>query len=123
MVGGASIERTEPRPGVAVLQVSGDVDLGDGSRLSREIAAAQADGVAVVVDLSPCTFLDSSGLSALIRAGRAAEAPHRFAVVCPDDGVVRRVFKLTRAYDLLEVHPQLDRALAAVDAGAAEPSS
>lgn len=70
MANGLMIEREAPLPGVAELRVHGDVDLGGGKRLERELEALMADGRSVLVNLEGCTFLDSSGLSALLRTAR-----------------------------------------------------
>lgn len=114
MSGGLTIERDEPAPGVTELRVRGDVDLGGGKRLERELEALMADGRSVLVNLGGCTFLDSSGLSALISTARQAPEPGRFAVFCLPEGTVRQVFSLTRAHTLLHVHGDRDAALAAV---------
>jgi anti-anti-sigma factor len=109
-----SIQRSEPAPGVVELRVDGDVDLASGKRLERELHDAVAGGRRVLVNLGGCTFLDSSGLSALIRMARAFPEPGRFAVFCLPDGTVRQVFSLTRAHTLLDVHGDRASALAAL---------
>ncbi len=114
MAAGPSIERDEPVPGVVELRVGGDVDLGGGKRLERALDAEIAGGARVLVNLADCGFLDSSGLSALIRIARAAPEPGRFAVFCEPEGTVRQVFALTRAHTLLDVHADREAALAAL---------
>lgn len=114
MTSGLRTEQGEPLPGVVELRVHGAVDLGSGKRLEREIEALVAGGARVMVNLGGCTFLDSSGLSALIRTARQSPEPGRFAVYCAPDGTVRQVFSLTRAHTLLELHEDRAAALAAV---------
>lgn len=114
MPGSLRIERDEPIEGVVELHVHGDVDLGGGKRLEHQIDAIVEAGGRVVVNLEKCTFLDSSGLSALIRMSRHADGVGRFAVVCPENGTVRHLFSLTRAHTLLDLHADRASALAAV---------
>ncbi len=114
MPGNLRIERDEPVPGVVELRVHGDVDLGSGKRLERQIDTIVGAGGRVVVNLEECSFLDSSGLSALIRTSRHADGVGRFAVVCPEGSTVRHLFSLTRAHTLLDLHADRASALAAV---------
>lgn len=107
-----SFTREVPVPGVVELYVRGDVDLAGGKRLQHELCAAVGTGEAVLVNLADCTFLDSSGLGALIRTAREVDSPGRFAVYCLPAGIVRQVFSLTRARTLLAVHADRDGALA-----------
>ncbi len=111
-----TIEHEHPAPGVVELHVQGEVDLGSGKRLEQELAALVDGGAAVVVNLCGCTFLDSSGLSALIRTARTTAEPGRFAICCLPQGTVRHLFSLTRAHQLLPVHEDRDAAIAAVAA-------
>lgn len=108
------IERDEPLPGVTELRVHGEVDLGGGGSLRRALEDLVAEGGRVVVNLCGCTFLDSSGLNALIRTARSAPEPGRFAVFCLPEGTVRQVFSLTRAHNVLDVHADRAAAIAAV---------
>ncbi|MDQ3632850.1 MAG: STAS domain-containing protein [Actinomycetota bacterium] len=109
-----NIEVHHPLPGVTELRVEGEVDLDSGKRLARELEAVVAANGPVVVNLCDCTFLDSSGLSALIRSARRVPEPRHFAVFCRSDGAVRKVLSLTRADTLIDVYPDRAAALAAV---------
>jgi anti-anti-sigma factor len=114
------VEVDERRLGgdVSVLEVRGDVDLGAGRELAQRLEGALGDGRGVVVDLVGCTFIDSSGLNALLRAARGSAGPdgrRRLAVHAPQSGIVRRLFSLTRTYDLLQVHDDLEGARAALE--------
>jgi anti-sigma B factor antagonist len=79
-------------PGISV---EGPMDLATAPALEERLEAAIRESVgAFVVDLSGVDFLDSSGLTVLLRArallGREDRA---LALVCPH-GPVRRVFEL-----------------------------
>ena len=65
------------QPPAAMLRLSGDIDLATADDVvtrGANLLARSAPGVPLMVDLGGVTFLDSSGLSALVRLRRAAEA-------------------------------------------------
>ena len=69
-----------------------------------------------VIDLSACTFLDSSGVRMLASAGRnVSEAGRRFAVVTSNPGLLR-VLEITGVDTMLAVHHSTESALAAPSA-------
>lgn len=83
--------------GVDVLRVYGEVDLSSVAALESAIDAAAGPDAQVVVDLQPCTFIDSSVLAALIRAERTYQG--RFGLMLPEVGPVRRIFTITSLLD------------------------
>ena len=107
--------QTEMVPGGAVvLRVSGELDLASVPRLEEALATVSADPT--VIDLSECTFLDSSGVRVLASAGRElSEAGRRFAVVTSDPGLLR-VLEITGVDTMLAVHHSTESALAAPSA-------
>ena len=111
------LEERQLRGGLRVVRVAGEVDLGAGGTLAARLATALEECRGVIVDLEACTFIDSSGLSALLGAARASageDGRRRLAVHAPQDNGVRRLFSLTRTRDLLQVHDDLAGARAAV---------
>ena len=101
-------------PGEVRIRVSGEVDLeGAPPMLDAILCAgiAGADGQRVVVDLADVTFIDSSGLAALVDAHRRLRARSQQLVVAnPDDGVWR-IFTLAGVDQILVI----DRVPTAVD--------
>jgi len=93
------------QPGIAVVSLFGEHDLGGKQRLSDALAAA---GVRrnVLVDLSACTFIDSSVIGALFAArSQLAERGGRLELVIPPEATaVRRVADLTMLGSLLTIH-------------------
>ena len=68
------VERT-PVAGRPALTVRGELDLAAAPHFAAAVDAALADGArALVVDLTPTTFLDSSGARELVRIARQATA-------------------------------------------------
>jgi anti-sigma B factor antagonist len=55
-----------------VVKLRGELDLGGAEPLAGAMLSAIRNGSNVSVDLSELTFIDSSGLSAFVRAGRLA---------------------------------------------------
>jgi anti-anti-sigma factor len=108
-----SIEVTEPAPGVVVVEVAGEIDLGTVERVEEALGAPAAAGRRVVVDLSECGFVDSSGLRALVAARTAAvDAGGSLALVTADRNLLR-VLAVAALDTVLEVHPTRDDALGA----------
>ena len=105
----------DDRDGVAVVALVGEHDQSTAPDVGN--ALRQQGAAALVVDLKPTTFLDSSILGVLLAAARETEQRQvSFAVVIPDDpaSAARRIFDLTGLNSALPVVTDLD---AAVDAG------
>ena len=74
--------------------------------------------VAVLVDLSDCEFIDSTGLSLLVEAKRRlSEERRRFGVCCPDADV-RRLLELTGIDEAVGLFDTRDQAVTALRNGA-----
>jgi anti-sigma B factor antagonist len=82
---------------VLTLSVVGDVDLATGQQLEREItqALSAADPGSVVVDLSGVGFLDSSGISVLVKGRRLADGRGVQYRVTGASGTIRQVLDIT----------------------------
>jgi anti-anti-sigma factor len=80
-------------------------------RLSEEVEVAVWNSVgAFVLDLTDVTFLDSSGLHALLRArAYLAREDRSLVLVCPA-GPARRVLDLARVLDTFIVYPSAEAA-------------
>jgi anti-sigma B factor antagonist len=99
----------------AVVKAAGEVDLtnAEGFR-DALLSALNAGALGLVVDLTATTFLDSAGVTALVRASRratASEATMRLAVTAP---AVLRVLNLVGIDRLIEVHPSVTAAMASL---------
>src|ERR1700733_11544045 len=106
----------------AVVTAVGEIDLTNAEGLRDALLAAlNAGALGLVVDLTATTFLDSAGVTALVRASRraaATEATLRLAVTSPS---VLRVLDLVGIGQLVEVHPGAAEAVASLPAQCAEP--
>jgi anti-sigma B factor antagonist len=97
-----------------VLKVAGEIDAAVSGRLTELLATAVDAGLPVVADLSGVTFCDSTGLTALIHAHRAAEAAGTKFVIATGQRAVLRPLSLLGLTELLEIHPDIATARAAV---------
>jgi len=97
---------------ILVVEVVGEVDMATSPQLAQALEAAPDAIRRVVVDLSEVSFLDSSGLNALVVARRSLAARDiDLRVVSPGDHVVRRVFEIAQLTDELGVVETFDSAL------------
>ena len=99
----------------AVVSASGEIDMINAEGLRDALLSAlNAGAAALVVDMTSTTFLDSAGLTALVRAARratATEATLRLAVTATP---VLRVLNLVGIDRMIEVHQDLPDALASL---------
>jgi anti-sigma B factor antagonist len=98
--------------GIHVVSVRGEVDLATGPEFERALAAVPEDGVeSVIVDLSDCSFMDSTGLHLLTRTHRRFDdAGGRVAVVSANRSVLR-LFGLTGLDEVFAIYPSRAAAL------------
>ena len=97
-----------------MVRVSGEVDLTTHERLREQLAEAAKAGGPVVVDLSSCNFIDSSGIRALLLGLRATEESAddsaSFSIAAPASQVAR-VLELTGLNETVTLYKTVDEAL------------
>jgi anti-anti-sigma factor len=100
---------------VAVVAASGEIDItvAEGFR-DALLSALSAGAAALIVDLTSVTFLDSAGVTALVRAARQAavtDTALRLAVAAPP---VLRILDIVGIDRLIGVYPSLSDAVASL---------
>lgn len=96
---------------VAVIAVSGDLDILTAPELTKAIqVATREEPVALIVDLSRVTFLGVAGMNLLITAHRNAAPSTRFGVVA-DGPITYRPLKLLGIDAILALYRTLVDAL------------
>lgn len=99
----------------AVVSAAGEIDLTNAGFLRDALLSAlNAGATGLVVDLTAATFLDSAGVTALVRASRrasASDAALRLAVTALP---VLRVLDLVGLDQLVPVYPTVADALASL---------
>ncbi|MET7438724.1 STAS domain-containing protein [Streptomyces sp. NPDC004082] len=109
-----AISRHATGEGVCVLQLAGEIDFTTAGAL-RE-AFADRDGIPghrTVVDFSEVTFMDSSGVNALVGANRAAALGGGWIRLAAVPAEVHEVLHIVGLDDVLLLYPTLTLALAA----------
>jgi anti-sigma B factor antagonist len=87
---------SENLDGVVLIRLSGEVDLSWSQQVRRAVLDALESNVIVGVDLSEVSYIDSSGIAALVEGFQGARARgSRFALVAVSDAV-RAVLQLAR---------------------------
>ena len=93
-----------------VVVASGEIDLATAPVLRDALLVAAEVSGNVVVDLSAVTFLDSTGISALMGGLKNLPASGSMGLVGAN-GMVAKVLRQTRLDQVIPVHPNLDAAL------------
>ena len=91
----------------SIVSVSGDVDVYTAPRFDECLQRLIADGKTnIAVDLENCTYFDSEGIKALIRAIRKRDGEPSLTVVGAR-GIVLRIFEITGLKTLLRILPSI----------------
>ena len=100
---------------VAVFEVHGVLDLFTAPDLRQALLAEAETGLGpIVVDLSDVTFIDSTGVAALVRCQRAMGHERGFSVALQPTGAVARLLERIRAEQIFAIRDRVDLAIAAV---------
>lgn len=67
----------------------------------------------VVLDLTDVSFIDSSGLAAVVYCFKMTGIKDELAI-CASNERVLHLFKLTRLHDMINIYPSVDEAIAAL---------
>jgi anti-sigma B factor antagonist len=95
-----------------VIRVTGELDVATAPELHAAVVAC-GDVPLVVVDLSPCTFVDSTGCRVLVVSAREVPGPARVVVVCPEANQdVYRILDFVQLSTALKIYDRPDDALA-----------
>ncbi|GGT89357.1 MULTISPECIES: STAS domain-containing protein [Actinomadura] len=102
------------RDGWTVITITGDLALDTAQQAEQHMRRLRSEhGEHLVLDLSGLRYVDSVGLSLLMRFYLAAEGRGGSAVLAgPLQDAVRRVLQITHVDERLTIHPTLDAALA-----------
>jgi len=103
--------------GVRTISVRGELDLSTAPELEGPLEQTVDGGdSSVLIDLSNCEFIDSTGIALIVRAWQRldrGEEGHSL-VICSQNDQVRRVLEITGLELSIPVHPTRDEALAAM---------
>jgi len=87
----------------AVVAVRGELDMHTSEELAELLDGLHERGITdrLVIDLSECTFMDSIGLSVIIRAQHMARSPLNVVV---NNDALRRVLSVTGLDSIFTLH-------------------
>lgn len=107
--------------GIRVLTVRGELDLSTAPELEQPLEEAVAAGDAsILIDLSECEFIDSTGIALIVRAWQRLDENAdgneggRRVVLSSSNEQVRRVLEVTGLELSISIHGSRDEALAAL---------
>lgn len=93
-------------PLIKVYQPSGILDASESQEFRQEITEIGESGAQIVlVDFKNVTFMDSSGLGALVLAFKALRSAGTKLVICSINEQVRILFELTGMDKVFEIFP------------------
>ncbi|HEV7399177.1 MAG TPA: STAS domain-containing protein [Solirubrobacterales bacterium] len=103
---------SEQKQGVLVIQVEGELDMNTATQLERQLEAplAKTDSN-LLIDLSRCEFIDSTGIALIVKAWQALD--DRFSL-CGIGNQVKRVLDVTGLEATIPMHSNRDDALASL---------
>jgi anti-anti-sigma factor len=95
---------TQDSGGHVTVSLKGELDLSSVGKVEEELERVEKDGPSVLVlDLSQLSFLDSTGLRAVVTADERARSNGRRLVIIRGPDPVQRVFAITRLEERLEM--------------------
>jgi anti-sigma B factor antagonist len=104
--------------GIQALTVRGELDMHTAPELERQLEKALVEpDPSILLDLSPCEFIDSTGIALIVRAwqridSRSGGDGKGRVVLCCIDHQVRRLLKITGVEGSISLHEERQAALA-----------
>lgn len=89
-----AVEQGAARPGTLILRVLGELDLAVAGQLEEALEGADP-GDRVVVDLTDCEFIDSTGLAVVLRGQQRQASSGGRLVLCNPNQQVQRVLEVS----------------------------
>jgi anti-anti-sigma factor len=104
--------------GVRIVAVRGELDLSTATELEGPLdAAVDAGDASLLIDLTECEFIDSTGIALIVRAWqRLGDDGGGRVVICSPHDQVRRVLEITGLELSIPIHETREAALAALRA-------
>jgi anti-sigma B factor antagonist len=113
---GVSLDSYEDVP---VVRVAGEIDLATIAPLERTLMRAISISSHTVIDLTQCSFIDSSGIGTILRAQRLLRTrvgdDPALCIVTADPGLIRTLERIG-IDQLATIHADIDSAVASADA-------
>jgi len=107
-----SVRQVTGAPGTVVVDVAGEVDSSSAEQFREQLVSLIAgDTKHLVVNLADLTYINSSGLGALVAGYRRVRALDGTLKLCNVRSSIAEVVKLIRLDKIIEVHDTEEQAL------------
>jgi anti-anti-sigma factor len=105
----------ETHGSVVVAAIDGEVDASNTEEIGARLRSALSNrSTALVVDLTPTTYLDSAGINLMFElAGALRERQQQLLLVVPADAPIARAIAITGLDAAVPTHTEREAALAA----------
>jgi len=116
------VQAEELGDGIRAFTVRGELDMNTAPELENRIEEVAGENARVVLDLSECDFIDSTGIAVIVRSWQRLDSGGEGAgsgrmVLCCNNTQVMRLLSITGVESSISVHPQRDTALAELRGG------
>jgi anti-anti-sigma factor len=110
------VQAEELGDGIRAFTVRGELDMNTAPELEDRLEEVSGESARVVLDLSECDFIDSTGIAVIVRSwqrlDRDGEGPGGGKLVlCCDNTQVMRLLSITGVESSISVHAQRAEAL------------
>ena len=118
------VQREELEDGIRAFTVRGELDMNTAPELEDSLGeVASGESNQVVLDLTECDFIDSTGIALIVRSWQRLDRGGEGGgdgqlVLCCVNTQVMRLLRITGVESSISVHEQRDAALAELRGGA-----
>ena len=98
----------EVRDGLTVVRVAGDLDLAAVEDFVEVVQACLGRSEGVELDLGGVSFIDSSGLGALVRSRKEAESQNKSLRLSNVNETTQRLLNLTGLAEVFDIRTSLE---------------
>jgi anti-sigma B factor antagonist len=119
------VQREELEDGIRAFTVRGELDMNTAPELENSLGeVASGENNQVVIDLTECDFIDSTGIALIVRSWQRLDRGGEGGgdgqlVLCCVNTQVMRLLRITGVDSSISVHDQRDAALAELRGSAA----
>jgi len=95
--------RVRHEPGVAVIDLSGDIDSGAEDALNAAYASAATDAHSLLLNFADVGYINSTGIALIVGLLASARKEQRAISACGLADHYREIFEITRLSDFMQI--------------------
>jgi anti-anti-sigma factor len=108
-----AIDVSQPSDGLYIVSLTGEMDIATAPELPRRLETLHGAGPhQIVVDLSNLTFIDSTGINALVVAAKAIRGNGGEMTLVAPTPHTQRVFEIVHLSEVVSIEQSLEAAIA-----------